>query len=49
MNIENPNVIPIVHNEASGNNIINLNPSILNQTSITYCLRRFHNLIKPFL
>ena len=31
MNIENTNVIPIVHNEASGNNIINLNPSILNK------------------
>ena len=35
MNIENPNVIPIVHNEASVNNMINLKASILNPTSIT--------------
>ena len=35
MNIENPNVIPIVHNEASGINLINLKASILNSTSIT--------------
>ena len=35
MNIENSNVIQIVHDEASGNNMINLKASILNSTSIT--------------